>query len=87
MWTFDFISIIGLVAATLITASQIPQVIQIVKTKSTRDISLWTYLMADTGASLWVVYGVMRGDVVIVLANLTALVLLLFVTVAKLKFG
>jgi MtN3 and saliva related transmembrane protein len=45
----NWIIIIGLLAATCTTLSFLPQVIKIVKTKKTSDISLLMYVVLTTG--------------------------------------
>jgi MtN3 and saliva related transmembrane protein len=52
------IDILGYVAGILVVISLLPQVIKSWKTKSTRDISLWRYLIYVTGLILWVTYAV-----------------------------
>jgi hypothetical protein len=44
-------------------------------------------LMLSAGLALWVFYGVMQGDIVIILANAIATALAATLTVLKLKFG
>jgi MtN3 and saliva related transmembrane protein len=71
------LNIIGFSAATLTMLSFIPQVIKVAKTKSARDVSLITLLQLSLGVSLWVVYGVLRRDLIIILANVVTLSILL----------
>lgn len=60
---------IGLAAAVCTTAANWPQLRKAWTTGETDDLSLKTQLLLGTGLALWVVYGVMRADVVIILAN------------------
>jgi MtN3 and saliva related transmembrane protein len=83
----DFITIIGLVAATCTTVSFIPQVVKIVKMKETRDISLATFLLLELGIFLWLVYGIYLGNLPIILANAITLLLTTVVLGLKLKYG
>ena len=76
-------TLIGTVAAVGMTACWLPQVIKTIRTRSASDFS-WLYLsMLIIGVALWVVYGVMRRDAVVLGAN--AATLLLVVTVAAVK--
>lgn len=77
----DKATIIGLVAGTLTTLSFIPQLIKIVRSKSTHDISLVMYVVFSTGILLWLIYGLMIGDVPVIVANAVAL----FITIAILS--
>lgn len=65
----DYIQIIGLSAAVLTTVANIPQTYKIIKTKSTKDISTVTYSMLIGGFVLWVIYGAMREDYPVLIAN------------------
>lgn len=65
----DFVQIIGLLAAVLITGANIPQTIKIIKTRSTKSISAATYTMLFFGGISWVIYGILRNDIPIILAN------------------
>ncbi|MFY0482376.1 SemiSWEET family sugar transporter [Flavobacterium sp. PLA-1-15] len=65
----DTIQIIGLLAAVLTTAANIPQTYKIIKTRSTKDISIVTYSMLMIGFVLWVVYGFSRNDYPVLIAN------------------
>jgi len=56
-------------AAFLSSLSYIPQVQKAWPSGSTADLSLTTLVVLTSGLSLWVVYGVIRGDWVIVVAN------------------
>lgn len=65
----DYIQIIGLSAAVLTTAANIPQTYKMIKTKSTRDISTATYGMLLVGFAMWVAYGILREDYPVLIAN------------------
>lgn len=77
--------ILGLIAAVLTTLSFLPQVIQVIKTKDTKSISLGMYLMFVLGVALWAVYGFLIKDRPIFIANLITFFLSFIVLVYKLK--
>ena len=81
----SFITIIGLAAAFCTTLSYVPQVRKAWKTQSTGDLSLKMILILSAGISLWVVYGVMRTDTVIIAANSVSLLFLANLLFFKLK--
>jgi len=64
-----FIEFIGLLAAFLTTTAFFPQVIKTVRTKSTGDLSLPMYSLMFAGTVSWLIYGIMKHDVPITLAN------------------
>lgn len=68
----DYIQILGLAAAFFTTAANIPQAIKVIKTSSTKSLSALTYAMLFIGMVLWVVYGIIRNDLPIILANSVA---------------
>jgi len=67
--------ILGLAAAALTTIANIPQAVKVIKAKATKSISAVTYAMLFAGMALWVVYGIMRKDIPIMIANSIAALL------------
>jgi MtN3 and saliva related transmembrane protein len=78
-------TLIGFAAAFCTTVSYIPQVKKCWQTGSSGDLSLKMLLILATGIGLWVVYGILKGDMVIILANSVSLLLLLNLVVFKLR--
>jgi MtN3 and saliva related transmembrane protein len=62
-------SLIGYLAALLTTFSVIPQIIRVYRLKESRDISLWTVCSLSAGIFLWVIHGIVIGDLPVILAN------------------
>lgn len=61
--------IVGSLAAILTTTSFVPQVVRTIRTRDTRAISLWMYLLFSAGVALWAIYGVLLGSWPIIVAN------------------
>jgi len=80
-------TIIGLVAGTLTSVAAIPQVIKTLKTHHIRDISIWQPLLLSFGVALWMIYGILIGDVPIIIANVTPLICNVILTCLKLRYG
>ena len=78
---------IGIIAGTLTTIAFLPQVIQVVKTKSTDDISLVMYVVFITGVAFWLLYGILLGAWPVIIANIVTFILALIVLVMKLRHG
>lgn len=78
--------IFGYLAATLTTASFIPQALHTFRTKDVRGISLGMYSAFTTGVALWLVYGILLGELPIVIANAITLSLALAILVMKLRY-
>ncbi len=83
---FDATTALGLAAATLTTAAFLPQVIKTWRTRQTRDISLGMFLVLCLGICLWLVYGILRGDLPLILANAVTLALAGTILAFKLKY-
>ncbi|MFB6248307.1 MAG: SemiSWEET transporter [Salinibacter sp.] len=71
----NWITALGLLAATLTTLSFLPQVVRTWRMKSAEDLSLGTFGMLCTGVACWLAYGLLIGDLPIILANAVTLVL------------
>jgi MtN3 and saliva related transmembrane protein len=71
-----FESLIGAAAAFCTTVSYIPQLKKVRDTGETGDLSLKMLLLLASGLALWILYGLMRSDIVIVAANAVSLTLL-----------
>lgn len=79
----SFITVIGLIAACCTTIAFLPQAIKAIRTKHTRDLSLLMYSLFTSGVLLWLIYGILRNDWPVILAN--AVTLLFAATILFLK--
>ena len=82
---FSSTSLIGFAAAVCTTASYIPQLHKCWTTGSTHDFSRYMLLVLATGLALWIVYGLMQADWVIVAANTVSLAMLLVILGFKVR--
>ena len=83
----DFIiKYIGFFAAFCTTISFLPQAIKVYKSKSTKDISLYMFLIFTIGTLCWLIYGVVISSIPIVLANTITLILSFFILIYKIKY-
>ncbi|MGE8719787.1 SemiSWEET transporter [Leptospira terpstrae] len=78
-------NLIGYIAAFLTTVSFLPQVLRVVMTKQTRDISRNMYIMFFIGVLLWFVYGILKSDFPIILANIVTIFFVSIILFYKLK--
>ena len=69
-------TVIGLTAAVCTTAANLPQLKKAWVTCQADDLSLKTLLLFGSGLVLWIIYGVLQKDVVIMLANGISLMIL-----------
>ena len=83
----DLTKLMGYSAAILTTAAFVPQVWQVWKSRSAKDISLGMYIVFVTGIAFWLLYGLLKQDWPIIIANLVTFILAGCVLVMKLRFG
>ena len=69
---FGYDSAIGISAAFLTTLSFIPQIIKAYHTRRMQDVSRYLMILFTTGSILWIIYGILHEDLVIIGANATA---------------
>lgn len=80
----NLINIIGIAAAILTTAAYVPQAYKTIKTRSTQDLSIGTFLMLFIGTVLWSIYGWHLSNIPIILANIITAVLAGIILLLKL---
>ena len=78
--------IIGTVAGILVLSSFIPQLIKAYKTKKMSDVSIHLMILIASGMFLWVIYGFIRSDPVIIGTNATGFALNITLLVMKLRY-
>ncbi len=65
------LDILGLIASCFTSSSFAPQIWRTWKTRDVSSMSLSTYLILTIGVSLWLLYGVLKGDLPLIVANTT----------------
>lgn len=81
------ITLIGLLATAFTVASTLPQIKKAIKTKDTNDVSIRFLLVLIGGLFLWVMYGIGRSDVVIIMGNSIGVSLNVCMLVLKVKYS
>jgi MtN3 and saliva related transmembrane protein len=69
--------IIGYTAALFTTFCLVPQLYKNVIDKNIENVFVWSYCLLFTGQILFIVYGLLQGDQIIICANLVGGALLL----------
>src|SRR3989344_6054923 len=69
-YEMDFVEIIGYVATVIAILMFLPQVIKTVKTKETKDLSVWMPILVLLQGSMWVAYGFLNGSYPIAITNI-----------------
>ena len=81
----DYIEIIGLTAGAMGGVSLFPQVLKVIKTKSTKDISREMFLLLTGSIFLWLVYGILMNILPIIIANFFGLIQALIILYYKIE--
>jgi MtN3 and saliva related transmembrane protein len=79
--------ILGYAAGAVTAFTFMPQVIKTWRDKSARDISLTMFLIAFINEIMWLVYGFMIDNFVIILTNSVMLLMSGIMIALKLKYG
>ena len=83
----SFIDVLGYAAATLTTASFLPQAWLTFRTRDVSGISLAMYSVFTLGIALWLVYGLFIEAWPVVIANVVTFVLAAMILGMKLSMG
>jgi MtN3 and saliva related transmembrane protein len=78
---------IGFAAAFCTTFSFVPQALQVIKTRDTKAISLWGYILFWVGILCWLIYGVVLKDFPLIIANAITFTLVSIILGLKVKYG
>jgi len=78
---------IGILATIFAVSSTIPQILKALRTKKTDDVSIWLVIVLITGLGLWVVYGIVKNDFVLIGGNSIAVLLNSILLVLKIKYS
>ncbi len=62
-------TVIGTIAGILTSISMLPQLLKVLKEKDVENLSWGMIAVLLTGVSLWVVYGIMKEELPIILSN------------------
>jgi MtN3 and saliva related transmembrane protein len=82
----ELTNLIGYIAASMTTASFLPQALQTFRTKDVSGISLGMYSVFTLGVSLWLLYGILLGAWPIVIANAITTALASFILWMKIRY-
>lgn len=81
------VNLIGFTAAVLTMFGFVPQIIKVIKLKSVKDISIIAVSQFTVGIFLWLIYGLCRRDIVIIVANSVSLASLLIFLFLCFRYG
>ncbi|MFN8641952.1 MAG: SemiSWEET transporter [Candidatus Binatia bacterium] len=82
----DALTALGLTAATLTTTSFVPQLTKVWRSKSAADLSYGMFGAFSLGILLWLLYGLLRADLPVIVANGVTLILSATILLLKIRF-
>ncbi len=78
-----FVTIVGM----LMSFGYYPQIYKILKTKSAKDISIFSYLIFSFGTLTWFIYGVVKKDITIMLGFIFGVVGSILILILKIIYS
>ena len=79
--TIETYTIVGYLGGFLIIISSLPQLFKIIKTKSSQDLALETYMLLIIAQSCWIYYGFAKNDIEVVITNIISLFLAMLIVI------
>jgi MtN3 and saliva related transmembrane protein len=79
--------VLGYLAATLTTVSFVPQAWRTFRTKDVSGISLKMYSLFTVGVAVWLAYSIVLGEVPMIIANATTLLVAIPVLVMRIRYA
>lgn len=79
-------TIIGISASACTAVSLIPQLIKVIKEKKAENVSLLMLLVLFIGLGLWVYYGILKSDIIIIASNTFSLFVNLLLAFFAVKY-
>lgn len=77
---------IGLMAGAITTVAFAPQVIRSWRTRHVADLSIWQPVVLLGGMMAWLVYGIFRDSLAIILTNIFSILLNLVLVYLKIRY-
>jgi MtN3 and saliva related transmembrane protein len=72
---------IGIVGGILIILSLLPQLLLLIRNKSSKDISILTYSILFIAQILWMTYGFLKNDYQVLFTNLISGIITVFIII------
>ena len=80
------VTILGYAACAITALTFLPQVIKTWKEKSAKNVSLMMFVIAFINEVLWIAYGALRNDMVIVVTNVIMIIMCSVMISLKLRY-
>lgn len=80
------IQLVGIIASVLSAVSMGPQLIKVLKERDAENVSILTLCVLIAGLSLWIWYGVLIKDLIIIISNAFSVLLNLVLLFCAFRF-
>lgn len=80
------IQVIGIVASLLSAVSMFPQLIKVIKEKDAKNVSELMLCVLVAGLSMWIYYGILIKDLIIIISNSFSVLLNLVLLFCTIRF-
>ena len=80
------VDILGYGACAVTAFTFLPQVLKTWKERSAKNVSLMMFIIAFTNEVMWIAYGALRNDMVIVVTNVILITMCSIMILLKLKY-
>jgi MtN3 and saliva related transmembrane protein len=82
----NFVTIIGISASACTAVSLMPQLFKLIKEKKAQDLSLWMLFVLLAGLSMWIYYGILKTDPIIIISNSISAVINILIVLFTFKY-
>ena len=79
-------TVIGVAASSCTAASLVPQLTKVLKEKKAESVSLLMLLVLFVGLGLWVYYGILKNDWIIIISNSFSFIINLVLAIFSIKY-
>ncbi|TVP41998.1 SemiSWEET family sugar transporter [Candidatus Nitrosocosmicus arcticus] len=81
------LTFIGFMATCFAVSSTLPQIMKAIRTKKSDDVSIRFILILIIGLMFWVIYGIGKDDIVLILGNSAGMGLNICLLFLKVKYS
>ena len=82
----SFDTIVGIIASALTATSLLPQLIKLIKEKKSEGVSMVMLAVLFSGLALWIIYGILKSDWIIVVSNSFALIINFLIGILTIRY-
>jgi MtN3 and saliva related transmembrane protein len=79
-------SLVGISASVFTAISLMPQIVKVLKERESESVSLGMLAVLFCGLALWIYYGILKNDFIIIISNAVSMTLNIILSVLSLKY-